>query len=294
LGRLEQTFYRVGSLAVNLYNFLGFSVGRIVHKVIQPIVDSMNTPQIISHYQKGFSLEDTRKKFNLPRSRVRNLLLEHGVLRHRGGQEGTRIPYKVLEKAVNDYITSQDSLSVVATRHPVGYQTLHNGLREVLGPRWEAIVDSRKPKVVYANRAETIRTIMDAIDQHGFETIKEIETFTGLRYETIRNRMIAGDVPTLKNTRCIVCTTPSDGILCSDQCRDIRIKCKTYKMTPEEVQGLADYCEICGSTKRLAVDHDHKTGKVRGRLCGKCNMALGLLNDNLDLLRESIKYLQDS
>lgn len=41
-------------------------------------------------------------------------------------------------------------------------------------------------------------------------------------------------------------------------------------------------CEICFEvfTKRPHWDHDHATGKFRGWLCGNCNKALGLLNDN--------------
>lgn len=39
------------------------------------------------------------------------------------------------------------------------------------------------------------------------------------------------------------------------------------------------------------VDHDAKTGKVRGLLCGNCNTALGLLKDNPDVLRAGADYL---
>ncbi len=52
-------------------------------------------------------------------------------------------------------------------------------------------------------------------------------------------------------------------------------------------------CAICENpdTVRLAVDHCHKTGEVRGLLCGKCNKALGLLHDDVALLAKALAYL---
>jgi len=34
-------------------------------------------------------------------------------------------------------------------------------------------------------------------------------------------------------------------------------------------------CKICGSESKLHIDHSHRTGEVRGLLCGRCNMYLG-------------------
>ena len=59
-------------------------------------------------------------------------------------------------------------------------------------------------------------------------------------------------------------------------------------------------CAICGTGKPtgkwkvFAVDHCHKTGKIRGLLCNECNRGMGLLKDSSDLLRKAADYLDIS
>ncbi len=57
-------------------------------------------------------------------------------------------------------------------------------------------------------------------------------------------------------------------------------------------------CAICGKPEKKAlrgilyVDHDHKTGKVRGLLCNECNSMLGYAKDDKKILLIAIKYLE--
>lgn len=44
--------------------------------------------------------------------------------------------------------------------------------------------------------------------------------------------------------------------------------------------------------KNLAVDHNHKTGKVRGLLCAECNKSIGYSNEDISILQKCIKYLK--
>jgi len=55
-------------------------------------------------------------------------------------------------------------------------------------------------------------------------------------------------------------------------------------------------CKMCGKTPKenkqsLSVDHNHKTGKIRGLLCTNCNRGIGLLQDDPELLRIGADYL---
>jgi len=81
--------------------------------------------------------------------------------------------------------------------------------------------------------------------------------------------------------------------------RKYGITLKEYEQIFKAQNGV---CAVCGNPenqidkrygtkKRLAVDHDHKTEKVRGLLCMNCNCLLGKIQDNPTLLRSVINYL---
>ncbi len=47
-----------------------------------------------------------------------------------------------------------------------------------------------------------------------------------------------------------------------------------------------------GKTRNLSIDHCHRSGEVRGLLCGGCNRILGLAKDSIPTLKKAIKYLE--
>jgi len=58
-----------------------------------------------------------------------------------------------------------------------------------------------------------------------------------------------------------------------------------------------DKCAICQielDWRKMHVDHNHKTGKVRGLLCYKCNVALGHFNDSPAIVRAAADYMTRS
>ena len=75
---------------------------------------------------------------------------------------------------------------------------------------------------------------------------------------------------------------------------------RSYGITLEEHNRMFEkqngVCYLCkkpgdGRWKKLCVDHDHETGKVRKLLCRSCNTALGQVGDNVNLLKAMIEYL---
>jgi hypothetical protein len=72
-----------------------------------------------------------------------------------------------------------------------------------------------------------------------------------------------------------------------------------YRLTASAVNAILETqdgrCAICrcGPPKQgFDLDHDHSTGRVRGFLCRGCNMSLGFMRDDADLLLAAIDYLR--
>ena len=80
---------------------------------------------------------------------------------------------------------------------------------------------------------------------------------------------------------------------------------REYGITQEQYDELLSAqdggCAICGATASgdprrpaLHVDHDHRTSLVRGLLCMRCNVAIGALRDDVDLIDKAALYVRKS
>lgn len=76
-----------------------------------------------------------------------------------------------------------------------------------------------------------------------------------------------------------------------------------YGITPEDydlmLRAQGGVCAICGEAeasdatgKRLAVDHCHATGRVRGLLCANCNQGIGQFKDDAARMRAAADYVE--
>ena len=81
----------------------------------------------------------------------------------------------------------------------------------------------------------------------------------------------------------------------AENAEELTYKQRRRRNLPEPTRPRPEVCEVCGcrnGSGGVHLDHNHETGEFRGWLCMKCNMALGLLNDSLDLLRALTDYLE--
>jgi len=89
-------------------------------------------------------------------------------------------------------------------------------------------------------------------------------------------------------------------------CESLFTKLRFFKITKLQYDELResckDCCTICGISEKdawmgrtrhygLYIDHDHKTGELRGLLCHNCNLVIGHAKDSVETLESAIKYL---
>lgn len=104
------------------------------------------------------------------------------------------------------------------------------------------------------------------------------------------------------HTQVIVCPERDNKSKTRDRVSALK---RHYGLTIEDydrmVQEQGGVCAICrnpesrstnGRVHHLCVDHDHRTGAVRGLLCRRCNRMLGVFKDDVTLLRDGLTYLE--
>lgn len=73
--------------------------------------------------------------------------------------------------------------------------------------------------------------------------------------------------------------------------RTYGISLEEYNHKLENQRGVCAICtKPCSTGNALAVDHNHKTGKIRGLLCFSCNRRLGIF-ENKEFISKAIQYL---
>jgi hypothetical protein len=118
----------------------------------------------------------------------------------------------------------------------------------------------------------------------------------------------------MRTKRCLSCersldsTLPKQQKYCNLACRtkkwneknprDNRLfSLKVYGLDYEKYNTMLDkqngVCDICKRVPvKPVIDHCHKTNKVRGIICNTCNSGIGMLKDDLKIIKNAVKYLE--
>ena len=91
------------------------------------------------------------------------------------------------------------------------------------------------------------------------------------------------------------------------ECRDCRkwrkmiapkMRVEFEKMYPPPAFGKPFYCPVCQHTiirqfkNEVVLDHSHKTGQIRGYICRMCNNSIGMMDDDVEILKRAIKWIE--
>lgn len=144
---------------------------------------------------------------------------------------------------------------------------------------------------------------------------KVIDKYAASRWHRVRNVRgvemratcsLCGDVPVrwIQSDGHFVCAGVARKRQHADRERRRR-RLALYGLSMDDYERMAreqdQRCAICGGSQTrvdsdgaLVVDHDHKTGTVRGLLCALCNTGLGAMRDDPAILLAAVRYLRAS
>jgi hypothetical protein len=140
---------------------------------------------------------------------------------------------------------------------------------------WDDPEKARKIAKLYRlNNPEKCR---ETKRKHDLKHKKEIQEYNGNYYREHKDKII---IRTMRNHRK-----------------------RIYNISPEDlnllIKNQGNKCGICkkefiGKKPYVPyIDHSHKTGKIRGLLCGKCNFAIGMLKESESIMKNAIKWIEE-
>jgi hypothetical protein len=94
---------------------------------------------------------------------------------------------------------------------------------------------------------------------------------------------------TVRRPTCQTCRKQLEGINVAPKLRK-----EWFAKRPNRVPFDCPICAkrtIAGVTCDIVLDHNHKTGKVRGWICDSCNTGIGRFKDDIELLKRAMKFL---
>jgi hypothetical protein len=144
--------------------------------------------------------------------------------------------------------------------------------------------DSAMHKEYYKKNTSALRSRAAVLREHNRSRIRESAKRS---YEKHREERIA--------KRTIVNNRDRERYLSAH--RNYKLKSKygidstSYEAMLAEQLGSCKICGGDGNGRRLVVDHDHTSGKIRGLLCNRCNQFIGMIGDNPSLAIEAALYL---
>lgn len=97
--------------------------------------------------------------------------------------------------------------------------------------------------------------------------------------------------------RCLACARINDKKRSPESRKKEHLK-HIHGITEETIKRIIKdqdgKCGGCGClSRKLVIDHNHKTQEIRGMLCGNCNMSVGLMGDNPNHLRKLANYIEN-
>jgi len=149
-----------------------------------------------------------------------------------------------------------------------------------------------KRNVTYTKTRSSFRAVNEENKKRAEEAIENGKT-TYIPYEPCKNGHKERYVGT---HNCVECNRISMAKR-KHRVRWSRIE-KEYGITESAFYEMLSFqkgkCKICNIEidTNCHIDHSHKTGVVRGLLCSKCNQAIGLFNEDTDIMAAAIQYIK--